>query len=114
MHDQFVTFPKRLSALCALIGDLIGPTYSIKPDAAIVNFYPVMIYFLILKDFFLPTRFSDVLILTVLLIGFYQEGSVMGGHVDDAELTYSHPVISISIGCQCLFLLGRAILKLVV
>ena len=30
----------------------------------------------------------------------------MGGHVDDAELTYDHPVLSISIGCPCLFLLG--------
>lgn len=30
----------------------------------------------------------------------------MGGHIDDAELTYDHPVLSISIGCPCLFLLG--------
>lgn len=30
----------------------------------------------------------------------------MGGHIDDAELTYDHPVISISMGCPCLFLLG--------
>ena len=32
----------------------------------------------------------------------------MGGHIDDAERTYDHPVISISIGCPCIFLLGKA------
>jgi alkylated DNA repair dioxygenase AlkB len=30
----------------------------------------------------------------------------MGGHVDDAERTYDHPVVSLSIGCPCIFLLG--------
>ena len=32
----------------------------------------------------------------------------MGGHIDDAERTYDHPVIAISIGCPCIFLLGKA------
>ena len=30
----------------------------------------------------------------------------MGGHVDDAELTYAHPVVSLSMGRPCSFLVG--------
>lgn len=40
------------------------------------------------------------------IVNFYQNGSIMGGHQDDAEKTTDHPVISISIGCPCVFLLG--------
>ena len=40
------------------------------------------------------------------IINFYQNGNIMGGHKDDAELTTDHPVVSISIGCPCIFLLG--------
>ena len=40
------------------------------------------------------------------IVNFYPENAVMGGHVDDAEWTYDHPVYSISLGSPCVFLLG--------
>ena len=40
------------------------------------------------------------------IVNFYPSGSVMGGHQDEVEETYEHPVVSISIGPPCLFLLG--------
>lgn len=40
------------------------------------------------------------------IINFYQSNSIMGGHQDDAEITKNHPVLSLSIGSPCIFLLG--------
>lgn len=42
------------------------------------------------------------------ITNFYQCGDKlpMGGHVDDMERTMDHPVLSISLGCSCIFLLG--------
>lgn len=40
------------------------------------------------------------------IINIYPKGSSMGGHQDDAEHTYIHPVLSISLGCVGIFLLG--------
>ena len=42
------------------------------------------------------------------IVNFYPENAVMGGHVDDAEWTYDHPVYSISLGSPCVFLLGTS------
>lgn len=41
--EQFVPFPVKLAALCSEIAGLVGEEHSLKPDAAIVNFYPVII-----------------------------------------------------------------------
>ena len=30
----------------------------------------------------------------------------MGGHKDDLERTFDHPVVSVSLGCSAVFLLG--------
>lgn len=31
----------------------------------------------------------------------------MGGHLDDLEFTFDHPVVSISFGLSCVFLIGE-------
>ena len=40
------------------------------------------------------------------IVNFFPAGTTMGGHVDDAELTYDHPVVSLSLGKTCVFLIG--------
>lgn len=40
------------------------------------------------------------------IINLYHPGSSMGGHQDDAELSKDHPIVSLSLGCPCVFLLG--------
>lgn len=40
------------------------------------------------------------------IVNLYPRGAVMGGHQDDAEITLDHPVVSLSIGCACVFLVG--------
>ena len=40
------------------------------------------------------------------IVNFYPEGQVMGGHKDDGEEARENPVVSISIGSPCVFLLG--------
>lgn len=43
------------------------------------------------------------------IVNYYVDGGSMGGHVDDAELTDSRPIVSISLGSDCIFLLGGLI-----
>lgn len=40
------------------------------------------------------------------IVNFYPEGQVMGGHRDDGEEARENPVVSVSIGSPCVFLLG--------
>lgn len=40
------------------------------------------------------------------IVNFYPEGQVMGGHQDDGEEALESPVVSLSIGSPCVFLLG--------
>lgn len=40
------------------------------------------------------------------IVNFYPEGQVMGGHVDDGEEAHENPVVSVSIGSPCVFILG--------
>ena len=40
------------------------------------------------------------------IINFYPEGQVMGGHCDDGEEALDSPVVSVSLGSPCIFLLG--------
>lgn len=40
------------------------------------------------------------------IVNIYHQGSSMGGHQDDAELSKDHPIVSISLGCPCVFLIG--------
>lgn len=40
------------------------------------------------------------------IVNYFPAGTTMGGHVDDAELTYDHPVVSLSLGKSCVFLIG--------
>ncbi len=40
------------------------------------------------------------------IVNYYPIGATMGGHLDDAEYTMEKPIISISLGCSAIFLLG--------
>lgn len=42
------------------------------------------------------------------IVNFYHPGHVMGGHQDELELTHEPPVVSLSLGLTCVFLLGSA------
>lgn len=40
------------------------------------------------------------------LVNFYREGDTLGGHKDDAELHDTCPIVSLSLGCDGVFLMG--------
>ena len=40
------------------------------------------------------------------IINYYPQGANMGGHQDDAEPAIDRPIVSISIGCPAIFLIG--------
>ena len=40
------------------------------------------------------------------LVNFYREGDTLGGHKDDAELHHDCPIVSLSLGCDAVFLIG--------
>ncbi len=40
------------------------------------------------------------------LVNYYREGDTLGGHKDDAELHKTRPIVSISVGCDAVFLMG--------
>jgi hypothetical protein len=40
------------------------------------------------------------------IVNYYPLNTVMGGHLDDAEHAMDKPIISISLGCSCIFLIG--------
>jgi alkylated DNA repair protein alkB family protein 1 len=40
------------------------------------------------------------------IVNFYLADSMMGGHVDNAELS-PNPIVSVSLGCRCVFLIGK-------
>jgi alkylated DNA repair protein alkB homolog 1 len=40
------------------------------------------------------------------IVNFYKKSSTMGGHQDDVEDTMAHPVVSLSLGSDCVFLKG--------
>ena len=42
------------------------------------------------------------------LVNFYREGDTLGGHKDDAELHADRPIVSLSLGCDAVFLIGGA------
>lgn len=64
-----------------------------------------------------PTRLSELASEAACMVGqkiraeasivnFYPESATMGGHLDDAELSVTNPIVSISLGCSAVFLLG--------
>lgn len=42
------------------------------------------------------------------LVNFYRDGDTLGGHKDDAELQADCPIVSLSLGCDAVFLIGGA------
>ena len=45
------------------------------------------------------------------LINYYSAGETLGGHRDDVEADLSKPIVSLSIGCDAIFLLGGKLLN---
>jgi alkylated DNA repair protein alkB family protein 1 len=42
------------------------------------------------------------------IVNYYGPDDMLGGHVDDMEADWSKPIVSISLGCKAVFLLGGA------
>lgn len=40
------------------------------------------------------------------IVNYFSPGDMLGGHLDDMEKDWSKPIISISLGCKAIFLLG--------
>lgn len=40
------------------------------------------------------------------IVNFFGAGDMLGGHLDDMEADWSKPIVSISLGCKAIFLLG--------
>ncbi|XP_066339955.1 alpha-ketoglutarate-dependent dioxygenase alkB-like isoform X1 [Miscanthus floridulus] len=40
------------------------------------------------------------------IVNYYGPRDMLGGHVDDMEADWTKPIVSISLGCKCIFLLG--------
>ncbi|CAL1354986.1 unnamed protein product [Linum trigynum] len=40
------------------------------------------------------------------IVNYFGLGDTLGGHLDDMELDWSKPIVSISLGCKAIFLLG--------
>jgi alkylated DNA repair protein alkB family protein 1 len=40
------------------------------------------------------------------IVNYYPVGSYMSGHIDDAEQAMEEPIVSVSVGCPAIFLLG--------
>jgi len=40
------------------------------------------------------------------IVNFYPFDGAMGGHVDDAEMALCYPIVSVSLGCKAVFLIG--------
>lgn len=49
---------------------------------------------------------GDNLTAEAAIVNYYPVGTSMSGHLDDAELTMEEPIISLSIGCPAVFLIG--------
>ncbi|KAG1668126.1 hypothetical protein FOA52_003913 [Chlamydomonas sp. UWO 241] len=41
------------------------------------------------------------------ILNFYREGDTLGGHLDDVEPDMDQPIVTISLGCDATFLIGR-------
>lgn len=79
-EKMFSPFPDELAQLCEHFVEKVSyENKTINCEAGIINYYS-----------------ADG-----------SEGSkCMGGHVDDAEFDYTAPVVSISLGCSCIFIIG--------
>ncbi|KAL5717570.1 DNA-(apurinic or apyrimidinic site) lyase [Ranunculus cassubicifolius] len=40
------------------------------------------------------------------IVNYFSAGDMLGGHLDDMEVDWSKPIVSISLGCKAIFLLG--------
>ena len=40
------------------------------------------------------------------IVNFYREGDTLGGHLDDVEPDMDQPIVSVSLGCEAVFLAG--------
>ncbi|GAX82388.1 hypothetical protein CEUSTIGMA_g9816.t1 [Chlamydomonas eustigma] len=40
------------------------------------------------------------------IVNYYREGDTLGGHLDDVEADMEQPIVSVSLGCEAVFLVG--------
>ncbi|KAL6529399.1 hypothetical protein OROGR_015022 [Orobanche gracilis] len=40
------------------------------------------------------------------IVNYFGLGDMLGGHLDDMEKDWSKPIVSVSLGCKAIFLLG--------
>ncbi|XAR48179.1 DNA oxidative demethylase [Bertholletia excelsa] len=40
------------------------------------------------------------------IVNYFGSGDTLGGHLDDMEADWSKPIVSMSLGCKAIFLLG--------
>jgi len=54
----------------------------------------------------LAARVGESLDAEAAIVNYYAPGATMGGHVDDAENDRTKALVSLSVGCSCVFLFG--------
>ncbi|KAK3040862.1 hypothetical protein RJ639_029206 [Escallonia herrerae] len=50
--------------------------------------------------------FGEELQLEAAIVNYFGPGDMLGGHLDDMEADWSRPIVSMSLGCKAVFLLG--------
>lgn len=53
-----------------------------------------------------PASSSTPFVPEAAIVNYYPLGASMGGHLDDAEHTMEQPIVSLSLGCSAIFLIG--------
>lgn len=132
---QHPAFPSPVSRIVKYIMDScdLGIDMSINCEAGIVNYYKVTLLMCLINSIiYIPTNqpnnfsftpppthtlpalsfnlssmWCDILyMIHCTLYTIQAGGSTMGPHQDDAELTYAHPIVSISVGRSAIFCIG--------
>eukprot|EP01043_Picozoa_sp_COSAG02_P011084 COSAG02_NODE_403_length_23058_cov_12.124134_1_plen_102_part_10 len=93
--------PSRLSELCSAVARAAG--HAMEPQAAIVNYYNPKV---IQNHHLRSSAAIHAWCSTNFLNTRGDRQSTMGGHVDDAELDLSLPLVSLSLGLSAVFLFG--------
>eukprot|EP00924_Labyrinthula_sp_SR-Ha-C_P013008 snap_masked-scaffold_12-processed-gene-6.33-mRNA-1 protein AED:0.74 eAED:0.74 QI:0/-1/0/1/-1/1/1/0/303 len=94
--------PKLTWASLGYLFDFSSRTYSCQPTQ-----FPCELSALskIVADLISETNTSSFRGETA-IVNYYESGKQMGAHVDESEEEEEQPVISLSLGCSCVFLLG--------
>lgn len=83
-------FPQELAEMVtAFTNDMLSEPFT--PEAAIVNYYQPGLWRCCLSDFCPCLQSTE---------------TMLKAHQDESEFTFDAPIVSFSIGCECIFLLG--------